>query len=370
MKYDILIFWQNILSPHQLPFLEKLVELKPNQEILLIVEKSTNSHRIELGWRFNKNINIDIIENPNMKKIFQLLNRKNSIHFFSGIFAYKLIRKAFLLSIYKKSIISIISEAPDLRGIKGSIRKFASIFIERPLKNRISSVYEIGKECNNWYKWCGYDERKIFNFGYCVKNSSANVVANNFPQHRFIFVGRLIKLKNLSYLIHVLSLIPKKSWSLTIVGCGEELSNLQNQTNELKLNSNIVYRGVIDNENISSELAMHDTLLLPSNYDGWGAVINEAINAGVYVICSNRCGAAEIIANNKIGLIFDIEDETSLLNMLNLRIKKGKRTEIEANYIMEYSKKITPLSFATYFYSTIDNIDSNQDKILPPWLSE
>lgn len=47
-----------------------------------------------------------------------------------------------------------------------------------------------------------------------------------------------------------------------------------------------------------------DVLVLPSRYDGWGAVINEALQRGLYVICSNRCGAKALVVNDKIGKVF------------------------------------------------------------------
>lgn len=42
-----------------------------------------------------------------------------------------------------------------------------------------------------------------------------------------------------------------------------------------------------------------DIFILPSIYDGWGAVVNEALQAGCYVICSDAAGASDLILNDK-----------------------------------------------------------------------
>lgn len=47
-------------------------------------------------------------------------------------------------------------------------------------------------------------------------------------------------------------------------------------------------------EEIPSILSNQDILILPSIYDGWGAVVNEALQSGLYVISSNQCGAKDL----------------------------------------------------------------------------
>lgn len=49
----------------------------------------------------------------------------------------------------------------------------------------------------------------------------------------------------------------------------------------------------------------NDVLILPSLHDGWGAVVNEAMTLGLYVIVSDRCGAKALIADETDGLILN-----------------------------------------------------------------
>ena len=50
-------------------------------------------------------------------------------------------------------------------------------------------------------------------------------------------------------------------------------------------------------------MAAADVLVLPSRFDGWGAVVNEALMVGTPVICSDRCGASDVIENGRNGYV-------------------------------------------------------------------
>ena len=56
-----------------------------------------------------------------------------------------------------------------------------------------------------------------------------------------------------------------------------------------------------------------DVFILPSVYDGWGAVVNEALQVGCYVIVSDACGASDLVKNNpRIGRAFRHGDDKEL----------------------------------------------------------
>ena len=63
-------------------------------------------------------------------------------------------------------------------------------------------------------------------------------------------------------------------------------------------------------------MAKNDILILPSIHDGWGAVVNEALQTGMYVFCSNACGAADLLQNECIGKVFRINDTKQLSEIM------------------------------------------------------
>jgi glycosyltransferase involved in cell wall biosynthesis len=56
-----------------------------------------------------------------------------------------------------------------------------------------------------------------------------------------------------------------------------------------------------------------DVLVLPSNFDGWGLTVNEALHAGVPVVVSDGCGVAEILRTRlSWGVITPVGDVPAL----------------------------------------------------------
>ena len=75
--------------------------------------------------------------------------------------------------------------------------------------------------------------------------------------------------------------------------------------------------GSVSINQIPDYLYNSDVLVLPSLYDGWGAVVNEALQAGCYVICSDACGACMLLINNsKLGIVFKAGSDTALADCM------------------------------------------------------
>ena len=65
----------------------------------------------------------------------------------------------------------------------------------------------------------------------------------------------------------------------------------------------------MSNEQVRQELLKSDVLILPSKFDGWGCVVNEALQCGLRVIVSDACGAHSLIQeNHDLGEVFESEN--------------------------------------------------------------
>lgn len=136
----------------------------------------------------------------------------------------------------------------------------------------------------------------------------------------FIFVGRLIKLKNLQLLIEAFSMIKKSScksnkWGLILVGEGEEKEYLENLVKLLFL-SDVFFVGAQPWDIIPYFYAISDVFILPSTSESWGLVVNEAMMHSLPMIVSNRVGASEIVKEGENGFIFDPYRIDTLINIM------------------------------------------------------
>jgi glycosyltransferase involved in cell wall biosynthesis len=61
-----------------------------------------------------------------------------------------------------------------------------------------------------------------------------------------------------------------------------------------------------------------DCFILPSNFEPWGLVVNEAMSAGLPIILSDKVGALpDLLEENKNGWKFNSDSEDELVEILN-----------------------------------------------------
>jgi len=122
-----------------------------------------------------------------------------------------------------------------------------------------------------------------------------------------LFVGRLVKIKGVDRLIQafteLIKTIPEAM--LVIIGDGSERVNLEKQVARSKLSDHIRFEGWLEGEDLLLWYLIVNLFVLPSHHECFGAVVNEALLAGVPVMCSECAGASDLINNGKNGFVFD-----------------------------------------------------------------
>ena len=67
-------------------------------------------------------------------------------------------------------------------------------------------------------------------------------------------------------------------------------------------------------------------LILPSSFEPWGLVVNEAMAAGLPVVCSTAVGSAhDLIIKPNTGWVFKDNDEVELTELLQKLIHYVKK---------------------------------------------
>ena len=114
-------------------------------------------------------------------------------------------------------------------------------------------------------------------------------------------------------------------------------------------------------------LSQVDCLVLPSRYDGWGAVVTESLMVGTPVICSNKCGSSIIVQASKVGYVFPANNIAALSSHLNNQYIEGPVSIKERQKIISWGKNLGANSGAKYLETIIN---TKQDKLLTiklPW---
>jgi glycosyltransferase involved in cell wall biosynthesis len=130
----------------------------------------------------------------------------------------------------------------------------------------------------------------------------------------FLFCGQMIARKGLDHLLAAFAAVSQRhpSARLLLVGREAELPELL-ATLPDAVRARIEYAGFQPPEQLPNFFAQADVFILPSRYDGWGVVVNQAIGAGLPVICSDAVGAGHDLVEKEVnGLLFPAGDVAAL----------------------------------------------------------
>ncbi len=308
-----------MISPHFSYFLRNLSKYV---DVTLIYENEYSDGRENQGWIKPNLGNTKLFHIQHLPANFnELITNKNSIHFFSGFNTYKLISSYFRFLIRKNIDINIISESPIQLGLKTWIRFFLYRYYTFCYKKHVNKLFAIGKLGEKWFKNVGFPKNKIYSFKYTVeKPDFKNYIEQDnvdISKIRIVYVGQLIDRKGLINLLNELKECEGVNWDLTIIGEGSQKSKLVDIILKQNLSGRVFFKGSMNNSEVKYYLQnFSDVLILPSKFDGWGAVISEALICGIPVITNINCGASELIVDDTFGYIYDNKKGNTLRDVI------------------------------------------------------
>lgn len=109
----------------------------------------------------------------------------------------------------------------------------------------------------------------------------------------FVYLGRLIDLKCLDVVLEALCLVPDAH--LEVIGDGLMRQAWEQLAEELGVSSRVVFSGWLDQGECASRIQSAVALLLPSICECGGAVVLEAMAAGVAVIATSWGGPGDYV---------------------------------------------------------------------------
>ena len=126
----------------------------------------------------------------------------------------------------------------------------------------------------------------------------------------FLFVGRLAKVKNLSYLIRGFyeALKENKKIFLHIVGDGRERNSLEKLAEQLNISDFIKFHGVLYKEKLLKIYQSSDVFLITSEYESFCMVVTEAMACGLPVIGTKVGFLPNLIRPGETGFLVELNN--------------------------------------------------------------
>lgn len=155
-----------------------------------------------------------------------------------------------------------------------------------------------------------------------------------------LFVGRLVEVKGIPYLIKAMENVDAK---LIIVGNGPMKKELESMSKPL--GEKIVFMGARNHDELRTIYASSDVFVAPSitandgAKEGFGLVLLEAMASGLPIIGSNSGGIRDIICDGKNGFLVGEKNIKDLSDRINLLISDKKLYEEMSKSALERVKK-------------------------------
>lgn len=138
------------------------------------------------------------------------------------------------------------------------------------------------------------------------------------PQKRLLFVGRLVPVKGVSYLLRALAQLRRQrdDWHLDVVGEGPSRVKYEQMAAHLGIANRVTFHGLKPREAIAQWMREADLFILPSLSENCPTVVVEALATGTPVLAT-RCGGTEELLTKNIGLLVTPGDAEALCCVLN-----------------------------------------------------
>ena len=281
--------------------------------------------------------NINLLPNPS--KFFGLINPsiicKLSTKTFDAVWVYgwaSFTNWLAMLSAFAFNIPVLLRGDSNLLQQVGPVKTWLKEKIFKMLFKKISAFLAIGKYNADFYEYYGVPKEKIFLIPYTVDNdffiSRARELILRKSELRkkhglpldlppILFSGKLVSQKRPMDLLKAYAEVKKQiKASLVFVGDGLLRKELETFTKDNNL-QHVYFVGFKNQSELPELYAMSDIFVLPSEFEPWGLVVNEAMCFGLPIIVSDKVGAGgDLVKDGENGFIYPSGDIKRLTEIL------------------------------------------------------
>lgn len=270
------------------------------------------------------------LDGPELKSFFQI-NKYDTVIVFGW---NKVVFWQAIWWAKKYKMFLILRAESNLKNTGSRLKMAIKNFLFPRLFSQFDAFMSIGTHNSELYRYYGVPENAIYTAPYCVDNKffSEGAVrhASDAAQLRFnlgisksdtvfLFMAKFVERKRPLDLIEAaLKNRENNNFHVILVGGGELMELCQKVITANKLN-NVHLVGFINQSELPTYYAVADVFVLPSHYETWGLVLNEAMASGLPGIVSDACGATQdMIIEGKTGFSYPMGDVQKLAKFMAL----------------------------------------------------
>jgi len=256
---------------------------------------------------------------------------------------------------FKGELLGFISKIikKNIRLISAFVGPFDSSLTKKIIQNFIYRHVDFIIYVSNYVK---KEKEKQFNI---LKSKNSKIIFNgskrrassdlNIKKNKLelLTIGGLNNWKNIPFLIDVVDLLKCEGidFHLSIIGDGYQKNEIAKKIKKLNLTNSVTIQGYV--RNVGSHIESCDIYLHPSQSEGFGIAVIEAMHAKKAIIVSDKGALPEIICNEFSGIIVNCENAKDWKNAI-LKIYSDRKYK---NYIASNAQKIAEEKFSIEVFS-------------------
>ncbi|MDP4289949.1 MAG: glycosyltransferase family 4 protein [Bacteroidota bacterium] len=254
---------------------------------------------------------------------------------------------AFLYKIVERKTVRLYTISDDSIDNSKS-RKGIRALIRNMITKNIDGVIFPSTKVGEWFKKNISEKPKILELpiihndtvfrdalGESLSLANDNIRIFNLKGKKVIlFVGRLVSVKNLPFLLEAMCQIKDTGWILVIVGDGVMMNDLKYMAINLGISRQVLFVGRKEGLELYAWYTLAQILVLQSTSEKFGAVVNEALLGGCKVLCSELAGASSLI-NAENGILFNPFDKQEFLTCIETALEEAEPTPTEIHALRE-----------------------------------
>jgi len=183
-------------------------------------------------------------------------------------------------------------------------------FVRRWVYRKSQSFVAAADSGLDIYRSYGYDDAHLFQSALCVDNGAFHLHDGSPKHFDLMFCGRFVAVKNPLFALQVALLVAKdlaRRVSVCFVGSGPLEKDIHNAAASMP-ELDVTLLGFAAQKDLPRRYADARIFLLPSLWDPWGVVANEACAAGLPVIVSPHAGVAgELVRDGDSGFVIGLD---------------------------------------------------------------
>jgi glycosyltransferase involved in cell wall biosynthesis len=318
------------INHHQVPLCKELMHIVGDGNFIYAVQELEERFRTNMGWETYSESWIIQINNDSEKfeQLFlsadvvicsvrdfydlmlkRLKNEKVTFYYTERWFKIGIAE----LNLYMKGISKLRLLHPKFLKIVLGFRKLSKSNKFYFLAQGVYAAYD--------FRFLGLCKNRIYNWGYFteIEPHFSNIKALPPKKFNILWCGRIISWKRLEVLIFAFSKICRdNNVHLTILGDGTSRSDIMKLSKEVLPEGTYSFLESQPYHKVREIMQEADVYVLPSDgYEGWGAVVNEAMAESCVVVGNEMAGAVKTVIEDRInGFIFKDGDVNGLAKIL------------------------------------------------------